>query len=117
MKSSGIKLFILSLVVVFLGDAVNCDILVSEAINAVFHTQLNSISREVIAGKGTSNTQTTSRSIAGSINMAQDEDSPTVLDTAFPVLHNAIPIPDLKPGATSPGTVQYTYLSLCTLLL
>ena len=117
MKSAGAKFFVISLALVFLGDAVDCDILIAKAINAVFHTSLNSISREVFDGNGTTGMQTTSRSIASTVNPAQDEDSPTVLDTSFPVLHDVIPIPDVAPGATSPGTVHHTYLSLCTLLL
>ncbi len=117
MKSLGIKSFILTLALVFLGDAINCDILIADGANALFHTNWNAISREVVKGKAGASFDHSPRSIAASMYMAQDEDSPTTLDTAFPHVESVIPMPEPPVIATCSGTVHHTYISLCTLLL
>lgn len=117
MRSLGIKSFIVALALVFFGDAINCDILIAEGVNALFHTRWNSISREVIAGNANATVSHSTRSIASTVNPGQDEDSPTTLDTAFPVLSQVLPLPKEPAVSTSDVAVRHTYLSLCTLLI
>ena len=118
MRSRTAKILIVLTALVFFTDAIDGDIGIARFLNTVFHTSYRAISRDLLEdGSGGNTIQKSNRTIASTNVVAQDEDSPTTLDTAFPRVQSASPNPEAKVIATSPGIVKFTYLTLRTLLI
>jgi hypothetical protein len=118
MRSRTAKIFIVLVGIIFFTDAIDGDIAIAGALNALFHTSLNAISRDLVEESNNHhNIGSSTRTIASTNVVAQDEDSPTTLDTAFPNVQSTIATPKTKVVATTSSVVKFTYLTLHTLLI
>jgi hypothetical protein len=101
----------------FLGDAVNVDILLADALVNLCGRPTNGIVREEIRGSNHSGVGTSAHSIASLDTIAQDEDSPTVVDTDTRRVRLATITEADAPVCFEGRVVSPSFLSLCTLLI
>ncbi len=110
-----IAVFILGFL--FTADAVNVDIVVADVLNSVFHTQIAAIGRDEMNGTGKHAVTSAVRSITSPAYVAQDEDSPPMLDARFPALSEETIMPAETDIPVEGRIVSPSFLSLCTLLI